>query len=117
MKRILLVIIILLFVCVGIVMFLSRSSNIINPLSKPSLIYDLSSVLEKNGLAFTSPIIKDNSIMASISGILVSFSTQKDFLAQVRALQLVLPKVKMDGSRVSQIDLRFDKVVIKYAER
>lgn len=98
-------------------MILSRSTTIINPLSRPSLVYDLSAILEKNAFVFTPPIIKDGSIMASISGILVSFSTQKDFLAQVRALQLVLPKVKMDGSRVSQIDLRFDKVVIKYAER
>lgn len=98
-------------------MILSRSTAIINPLSRPSLVYDLSAILEKNGLVFTPLIIKDGSVMASISGILVTFSTQKDFLAQVRALQLVLPKVKMDGSRVSQIDLRFDKVVIKYAER
>lgn len=117
MKRLLLVFIILSLACIGFVAFLSNSKKIINPLNRASLVSDLSLVLEKNGLVFTTPVVVNETIMASISGVLVSFSSQKDFLAQVRALQLVLPKVKMDGSRISQIDLRFDKVVIKYAER
>lgn len=107
----------LLLACLGIIYFFSRPHQIITPLVKTPLSYDLSSILEKNGLVATTPITVNGAVLASVSGILVSFSPEKDFLQQVRALQLVLPKVKMDEKRVFEIDLRFNKVVIKYAER
>lgn len=117
MKRFLLAFAALLLVCIGIVFVLSHSEKLISPLKQMPSNYDLIKVLEKNNMSFTTPIRIEGAILASVSGILVSFSPEKDFSAQVRALQLVLPKVKMDGKMVSEIDLRFNKVVIKYAER
>jgi len=115
MKKLLLVLLLLFIVCLGIVYVLRQSSKILTPLSQSSPVYDLVAILEKNQIYLTiPPIMNGGAIQASISGIVVSFSPDKDFSQQIRALQLVLPKVKMDTKRVSEIDLRFNKVVIKY---
>ncbi|MBI3887489.1 hypothetical protein HY310_00280 [Candidatus Microgenomates bacterium] len=84
------------------------------PYYKEPNVYDLLSIIEKNGIAIDSPpIIADNTIQATISGFTVYFSQDKDFFSQVRSLQLVLPKVKMEDSAKKIIDLRFSKVVIR----
>lgn len=105
---------VLFIVCVGIVFVFRRAPVIISPLIKESPTYDLAALLEKNGMTSTTPVLTNGAIVASVSGILVSFSQTKDLAQQVRALQLVLPKVKMDERKVVEIDLRFNKVVIKY---
>lgn len=77
--------------------------------------YDLAQLLEKNGFNLSAPPISlDGSIYASISGVLVLFSPEKDLPSQIRALQLVFPKVKMESKVAREIDLRFGKVVIRY---
>lgn len=114
MKKIVLVIIALLILCVAIVVVMQQTPKILSPLISTSPTYDLSSLLSKNGLIATTPVMSNGALIASVSGILVDFSPQKDLGEQVRALQLVLPKVKMEQRRVLEIDLRFNKVVIKY---
>ena len=114
MKKFVLVIIALLVICVGIVVVMRQTPKILSPLIATSPVYKLASLLSKNGLVSTTPVIENGALIASVSGILVSFSPQKDLAEQVRALQLVLPKVKMDQRQVIEIDLRFNKVVIKY---
>lgn len=59
------------------------------------------------------PITLGETIEASISGYRVLFSKDKDIKSQVRALQLVLPKITMNRIP-KEIDLRFGKVVLKY---
>lgn len=44
------------------------------------------------------------------------FTTTKDPAAQVDSLQSVLAKAKIDASKISQIDLRFNKPVITYKQ-
>lgn len=77
--------------------------------------YELTQLLEKNGIGISGlPTVINNNIMASVSGILVTFSLDKNLEVQVRALQLVLPRLKMEGKPVKEVDLRFNKVIIKY---
>ncbi len=88
---------------------------ILAPVFGKPVTYDLALLLEKNGFSLsTPPISLDGSIYASISGVLVLFSPEKDLVSQVRALQLVFPKVKMESKVAREIDLRFGKVVIRY---
>lgn len=77
--------------------------------------YELTKLLEKNGIGISGlPTVINNNLMASVSGILVTFSLDKDLEVQVRALQLVLPRLKMESKPAKEIDLRFNKVIIKY---
>ncbi len=114
MKKFVLVIIALVILCVAIVVVMRQTPKMLSPLISSSPSYDLVSLLNKNGLVSTTPVLINGALIASVSGILVSFSPQKDLAEQVRALQLVLPKVKMEQRQVIEIDLRFNKVVIKY---
>ncbi len=89
--------------------------KVVNPLSGQPTVYDLINLLERNNLSVVGvPIIKNGTIQASISGMIVMFATDKDLFAQVRSLQLLLPKLKMDDRIIKEIDLRFNKVVLKY---
>lgn len=92
-------------------------------LSRPSLVAPTSNVskeqllrdsLSSAGLQYETPFeIDGETITASISGTTVFFSTAKDLSIQVRSLQLLLPEVTMDKEKISVIDLRFNKAVIK----
>lgn len=42
------------------------------------------------------------------------FTTTKDAVSQVDSLQSVLSKAKIDATKISQIDLRFNKPVVTY---
>ncbi len=61
-----------------------------------------------------SPIQEGTTITASISGVRVLFSSERSLATQAKALQLVLGKIKMEGKLPLEIDLRFNKVVLKY---
>lgn len=45
-------------------------------------------------------------------GIKVLFSLEKDLQAQLDSLQFILNRAKIDGKKLKQVDLRFDKPVI-----
>jgi hypothetical protein len=75
-------------------------------------------LLEENllstGLPFETPfLIENQTIAASVSGLTVFFSSSKDLSIQVRSLQLLLPEVTMSKDKISVIDLRFSKAVMK----
>lgn len=58
---------------------------------------------------------EDNSIAVySNQEFVVTFSTQKDVAGQIDSLQAILAKAKINASKISKIDLRFDKPVIVY---
>jgi hypothetical protein len=70
--------------------------------------------LEKAGLSFSqAPILSENTIVASISGIKVFFDINKDFSSQTKALQLILARRTID-KMPKEIDLRFSKVIVRY---
>lgn len=93
---------------------LLRPVRTLIPFSRQPETYDLVAALEKSGLGVTlPPVTLGGTIQASISGVTVFFAADKDLDTQVRALQLVLPTIKMEG-KAAEIDLRFNKVVIRY---
>lgn len=93
----------------------TRKSQIYLPIFHRSPSSELSTLLAEKLLNLESaPIVSSDRIEASISGTIVYFSKDKDLKTQVRALQLVLPRLKMNDRPVKVIDLRFEKVVIRY---
>lgn len=77
----------------------------------------LGELLIKSGYLVKLPIIvKEDLISATISGITVIFSKDKDLNAQVRALQLVLSRPTMGSKKIVEIDLRFNKVVLRFKD-
>lgn len=75
----------------------------------------LGAVLKEANFASPSQIvISGDTVTASIAGYTVKFSRNKDFLSQVKTLQLVLGKIKIEGRIPREIDLRFTKIVLRY---
>lgn len=90
------------------------SSGIKIPFVNREPVTVLAENLEKAGLILsTAPIISLDTIEASISGVRVFFDANKDFSSQVRALQLVLSRRTIEKIP-TEIDLRFNNVVIRY---
>lgn len=50
----------------------------------------------------------------SKKSIIVIFSNEKDFLNQVRTLQTLLAKAKIDNKSVRRVDFRFEKLIVQY---
>ncbi len=92
-----------------------RTEQFLQPLFSPPPEKELMAALQSQNLSIELPLtVSGNSIAASISGTTVLFSQRKDFRIQARALQLVLMRIKMDTKAPREIDLRFDKVVLRY---
>lgn len=71
--------------------------------------------LAKKGISLTgTPIVLGKTIQASISGVTVFFSSEKEIASQVAALQLVLGRLRIDEKIPKEIDLRFNNVVVRY---
>lgn len=97
----------------GIKKFLA-SVEIVAPVVQQPPFYNLVDALEKEGLELSSlPVLENDTIYASISGIAVLFDVAKSFHYQARSLQLVLGKIKMEDKNIKEIDLRFNKVIIR----
>lgn len=93
----------------------SRQTEIFIPFFDKSPVQKLAAVLENSSLKLeTVPVVVDEKLIASISGYSIIFSYQKDLETQVRSLQLILPRLKMENKTVKEIDLRFNKVIIRY---
>ncbi|MCL4397591.1 hypothetical protein M1403_01035 [Patescibacteria group bacterium] len=121
-KRIISIAVVVL-VLVGLVAFWQRQRirnyfyppAAVSPISQEPTAYDLLSLLTKNNLTVSgTPVIVDGTMEATVSGVLALFSLDKDLALQVRSLQLVLPRLTMEDKQVKEIDLRFDKVVLRY---
>lgn len=83
------------------------------PVSGQGEVLGLTNELSKQGIGILGlPVVSGDVIEASISGKRVIFSRDKDIISQVRALQLILPRLKMD-TNIKEIDLRFNKVVLR----
>jgi len=117
-NRLSVVVVIFLILTLGLVGWWQRERIFPSPLKVPltagAIVPELAGVLEKTGLAVAGqPTVLGDSVIASISGIRIFFSTNKDFSSQVRALQLILGRLTID-KLPKEIDLRFGKVVIRY---
>jgi cell division septal protein FtsQ len=72
--------------------------------------------LQKEQIAFTK-IEKTNeaSFLVELKqGGVVTFSSQKDIIAQIASLQFILSHLTMEGREFSKLDLRFEKPVIVF---
>ncbi len=86
----------------------------VSPIFAPDSIFSLTSGLDQAGIILDSPpTIYADTITASISGALVLFENNGNFATQIKTLQLVLSRLKMEGKTVKEIDLRFSKVIIR----
>lgn len=97
--------------------FWQKSQNlpIKTPVSGSPKALELTKALTNAGFTIDSvPIETKGAITASVSGKLVVFSVAKDTKTQVKALQLLEQSLKMEPTNPKEIDLRFDKVVVRY---
>lgn len=121
MKKKLPLIIILAFtltiiISAGLIYKSFRSDKLTVPFFAPTPSQSLSMALENASVTLQSPPkIYSSRIEASISAVTVYFSKDKDFVTQVRALQLVRSRLKMDSRSPKVIDVRLiNKVILKY---
>lgn len=122
-KKIRLVLILgLLFVCLGVLLvggtaFYLRYTDfsVAIPIAKESKITELTKELDKANFRIeASPFEQNGVITASVSGSVVLFSSSKDLKAQIKALQLLIGRHKMEPVKPKEIDLRFEKIVVRY---
>lgn len=112
----------LLVVCLGVLLaggtafYLQRTDfSVLTPIAKESKITELTKELAKANFRIeASPFEQNGVITASVSGSVVLFSSSKDLKAQIRALQLLLSRLKMEPVKPKEIDLRFEKIVVRY---
>lgn len=78
----------------------------------------LKNALEKEAIVYTKITReKDGSYNVVLEkGGVVTFGPQKDIMAQIASLQYILSHLTMEGKLFSQLDLRFEKPVIKLRE-
>lgn len=116
-KKIILFLILSLLIAAGILIWNVRfdKQTLFIPYFSPPPEKQLVNELTKNNININSlPAVSGNTLTSSISGTTVIFTSSKDFGPQIRALQLVLGGIKMEGKIPKEIDLRFDKVVLRY---
>lgn len=118
-KVILIITFCLVLILIAIILFVIKLNQnkkmFVSPFSKEDIIQSLAANLEKSKLPLeSSPTILGDTITASISGVRVLFSKDKDLGSQIHALQLVLSGLKIDKEQITEIDLKFDKTIIRH---
>lgn len=111
----------------GVFSFLSRKLNPksalslfswerISPLPATDPIQTLTDLLLQEELSISFPLVaSDSAILAKTTdGTQIIFSPNKDFSSQVDALQIILPRLKIEGKQTNSIDLRFDRPIVIY---
>lgn len=89
--------------------------KVISPVPTPPVVLELLATLENRGFEVEAlPFEEESSVIASVSGTKIIFSKSKSPQSQVKALQLVIESLKMEAVKPKEIDLRFDKVILRY---
>ena len=73
-----------------------------------------SALLKSDFMPSTIRFLKDDIAIYNRQGLVVLFSAKKEIDKQVDSLQQVLSQAKIDATKITKIDLRFDKPVIEY---
>ncbi len=88
--------------------------KLLSPIAGQIYTVALSKALEgENFIERNQPVEYTDRIVASVSGVIIIFPKTEDYSYLVRALQTVLTGATMER-KIVEIDLRFDKPVIKY---
>ena len=92
--------------------------TVVQAKQEDSRLAELKQALEKYNLGYTTITKeKDGSYKVVLTkGGIVTFSSQKDIITQIASLQYILSHLTMEGKLFSQLDLRFEKPVIKLRE-
>lgn len=92
-----------------------RSSGLLSPIFGENHKAKLIQELLVRGISLnTPPNESDDTLVASISASQIYFSKEKDLSAQVVALQIILGKITIDDRIPKEIDLRFNKPILRY---
>lgn len=90
-------------------------TTFLSPFSGTDLPSDLAVRMARVNISPDSlPLEAQDYLIASSSGILIYFPKDKDLSLTVKALQLVWQRVTMEQKRPKEIDLRFNKPVLRY---
>lgn len=90
--------------------------KLIRPIPEKGIEAELKENLQKMDIeVFDGPKLLGKDLEASISGgIIVLFTTQKDFKDQIASLQLMIERFKIEGKLPKKVDLRFEKTVVTF---
>ncbi len=90
------------------------SMKFVQASTKDNKLESLKKGLEKEHIAYTKiEKTEDEDFVVELKqGGLVTFSSQKDIIAQIASLQFILSHLTMEGKLFSRLDLRFEKPVI-----
>lgn len=90
--------------------------KLIRPIPEKGIEAELKEDLQKMDIeVFDGPKLLGKDLEASISGgIIVLFTTQKDFKDQIASLQLMIERFKIEGKLPKKVDLRFEKTVVTF---
>jgi hypothetical protein len=76
---------------------------------------ELQGLLHTHGIAYTAISRSDDDYVISLSPKQQVVITRKKSLStQISSLQIILPRLTMEGRNFTKVDLRFDKPVIEY---
>lgn len=115
LKKLLFLLFLLIIILVGFHFRPQTKPSLANPLVAPPSSVELYNNLKTAGLGVSTPPIQfGDTLISTVSGVMILFSGTKDMNTQVRALQLVLAQLKMEDRKPQEIDLRFTKVVLRY---
>lgn len=93
--------------------FFSWNRKVISPIFPKDQKYTLIELLNSNNFKVDNLLEKENIFEVTLpSGIKVIFASN-NLEKQVASLQLMLKRFKIEGRKVTLIDLRFDKPIIK----
>ncbi len=82
-----------------------------NPSVPNSLKFQITDLLDKNGIQYQSVNIQ-NDLMQNNSQVLLS--TQKDLTEEIASLQLTIAHLTIEGKSFSRLDFRFDRPIISF---
>lgn len=111
MRKIFIIILFLLLAAAG----LSAAKLVHNKINR-SIVSPVSNITPREvlkNLLGTEVLETAQALTASVSGVRVIFPKNGEFESLIRTLQTVLDRATMEG-KAAEIDLRFDKPVIRY---
>ena len=103
-------------------LFLPSGQNLTlgQKLDKKEIIFALrlaANIVKTDFIASNVRILDPSTVAAyNQEGAVVLFSTENDALSQIDSLQLILAKAKIDATKITKLDLRFDKPIIVYKD-
>ncbi len=90
-------------------------SKIVRPVIVPDLKIALGNKLMESNIPPDLPVWETNdALVASFSGTVVYFPKNQEFSGPIRALQIIWNRFTIEGRKPKEIDLRFDKPVLRY---